>query len=292
MSGTLFVLATPLGNLGDLSPRALEVLSRVSCIACEDTRRTSRLLARYELTTPMLSCHKFNERERLEPILKRLTGGEDIALVSDGGTPLIADPGVLLVREALDAGISVSPIPGPSAVATLLSVSGIPCDRYVFDGFLPHRAGERRRRLRSLAAETRTVVFFEAPHRIRQTLGDLSELLGERRLVLGREMTKQHETILRGSAGELLERLGNDVRGEITVVMTGADAERPSAAEPAADRAISEAYRAALAEADGDRRAALRQAARTLGMKRAELYRYLAELDEPSGRSDAAEGED
>ena len=292
MSGTLFVLATPLGNLGDLSPRALAVLSRVRCIACEDTRRTARLLARFELTTPMVSCHRFNERERLAPILDRLRGGDDVALVSDGGTPLIADPGALLVREALAAGIAVSPIPGPSAVTALLSVSGLSGDRYVFDGFLPHRAGERRRRLRELAAEPRTVVLFEAPHRIRQTLADLDDLLGARLLVLGRELTKQYETILRGSARDLLERLGDDVKGEITLVLAGAEAGPLRDAQPAGDEAVLSAYRAAMAEAGGERRAALRTAARALGMKRAELYRYLAELGETGESAATVPGED
>ena len=287
MSGTLFVLATPLGNLGDLSPRALEVLSRVSCIACEDTRRTARLLARHEVTTPMLSCHRFNERERLEPLLQRLKAGDDVALVSDGGTPLISDPGALLVREAVESGIEVSPIPGPSAVATLLSVSGVPCDRYVFDGFLPHRAGERRRRLRELAPESRTIVFFETPHRIRQALNDVDELLGNRLLVLGRELTKQYETIVRGTAREVLASLGDDVRGEITVVLSGAEAGQRATTEPEGDRAVLEAYRAALDAAGGDRRAALRCAARTLGMKRPELYRYLAELGEGESESES-----
>ena len=214
MSGKLFVVATPLGNLDDLSPRALATLRSVDAVACEDTRRTAKLLARYTIEVPMVSCHKFNERQRLEPIVERLAAGESVALVCDSGTPGVADPGRLLVREALERGILVCPLPGPSAVTTLLSASGLPADRYVFEGFLPHRAGERRRRLRELRDERRTVVLFEAPHRLHASLLDMQEVLGSRELVLGRELTKLHETILRGSPGELAERLGPDVRGE------------------------------------------------------------------------------
>jgi len=289
--GTLYVLATPLGNLGDLSPRAREILSSVALIACEDTRRTARLLARFEVTTPTLSCHSFNERDRLAPILARLEAGDDVALVSDGGTPLVADPGSLLVREAIAGGHTVVPVPGPSAVTTLLSVSGVPCDRYVFDGFLPHRAGERRRRLRELATEARTVVVFETPHRVRAALEDAAAILGPRPLVLGRELTKQHETILRGTAAELLERLGDDVRGEITLVLAPGAVEATAEGSPV-DRDVRRAYDAALEAAGGDRRAALRRAARELGMKRAELYRYLTELGETGSGTDRSAGSD
>ncbi|ANM29567.1 hypothetical protein ABI59_08215 [Acidobacteria bacterium Mor1] len=278
MSGTLYVVATPLGNLEDISPRALRLLREVDVVACEDTRRTGRLLARYEIEVPTLSCHRFNERERLDPILERIRRGERVALVSDGGTPGIADPGAALVEAALEEGLTVSPIPGASAVTTLLSASGMPADRYVFDGFLPHRAGERRRRLRELAGETRTVVVYETPHRIRECLADISEVLGERKLVLGRELTKVHETLLRGSAAGVLAQLGDgEIKGEIALVLDGAD---PTAVHRD-DRAeqVLALWRAALEET-GDRRQALRRVAKDSGMKRAELQRYLAELGE------------
>lgn len=280
MSGILHVIATPLGNLGDLSPRAEQILRQVATIACEDTRRTARLLDRHGITTPTISCHKFNEHARLEPILERLRADEDVALVSDGGSPGISDPGALLVRAAMESGIRVCPVPGPSAVTALLSVSGLPADRYVFDGFLPHRPGERRRRLRELRAETRTLVLFETPHRIVETLGEISRIFGERPLVLGRELTKQFETILHGSAAEVAHRLGDEVKGEITLVLAGATADEPGdRLEPAA-REIVDAWREALTRESGDRRAALRRAAKGLGLKRADLYRQLVELDE------------
>jgi 16S rRNA (cytidine1402-2'-O)-methyltransferase len=185
-----------------------------------------------------------------------------------------------LVDAAHEAGVRVVPVPGPSAVATLLSASGLPADRYVFEGFLPHREGERRRRLRELAAERRTLVFFEAPHRIHQALADLQEVFGERRVVLGRELTKLHETILRGTAAEVAAGLGTEVRGEITLVVAGARGAARAADERA--RRVLERWNEALRESGGDRRAALRQAARALGLKRAELHRYLAELDTPA----------
>jgi 16S rRNA (cytidine1402-2'-O)-methyltransferase len=280
VAGTLFVIATPLGNLDDLSPRALETLRSVARIACDDTRRTARLLARFGIETPTLSCHRFNERERLEPVLARLAGGEDVALVSDGGTPGISDPGCLLVRAAVEAGMEVRPVPGPSAAATLLSVSGIGADRFVFEGFLPHRAGERRRRLRELKEERRPVVVFESPHRIIESLADIDAVLGPRPLVVGRELTKLHETLLYGSARELAERFGEQVRGEITLVIAGADADRDAASVDLASEEVRRCWRRALRECEDDRRAALRRAAGELGMKRAELYRLLAELGE------------
>jgi len=280
-AGTLYVVATPLGNLEDISPRALAVLRKVSWIACEDTRRTGRLLARYGIDTSRVSCHRFNERARLDELLGRLRDGVDVALVSDGGTPVVSDPGALLVAAVLDAGLPVSPVPGPSAPAALLSASGLPGDRYVFEGFLPHRAGERRRRLRELATEARTVVLFETPHRIRDTLIDLAALLGDRRMVLGRELTKVHEQVLAGSAQELLERLAEPVRGEITLIIAGA----PESSAAPTMRPVTEedvrtvdAWTAALERNDGDRRKALRETARELGSDRPTVQRRLAEL--------------
>ena len=287
MAGLLFVVATPLGNLEDLSPRAVATLRDVDCVVCEDTRRTAKLLAHHGIRTPTRSCHKFNEREQRKPLLARMAAGQDLALVSDGGTPGISDPGPLLVRAAVEAGFEVRPIPGPSAAAALLSISGLPADRYVFEGFLPHRAGERRRRLRELAGERRPVVAFESPHRIAETLADVEQLLGTRPLVLGRELTKLHETVLFGHAREIRERLGDPVRGEITLVISGADAKREVASGDDADNVVG-CWRKALEEHAGDRRAALRAASSELGLKRAELFRLLAELgeepDRPRGR--------
>ncbi len=282
MPGTLYVVATPIGNLDDLAPRARRVLSEVALIACEDTRHTAKLLARFGIDNRMLSCHKFNERERLEPILTALRAGHDVALVSDGGTPGVSDPGALLVGAVHDAGLRVSPIPGPSAVVAVLAVAGFEGTRFVFEGFLPHRVGERRRRLRELRDETRTIVAFETPHRIAAALRDIGDVFGrERALALGRELTKQHETVLRGTATEVASALTRQpLRGEIVLAIAGATG-RPTPTED--DRAVERvraAWSAALAEAGGDRREALRRAARALGLKRAELRRYLDELGE------------
>jgi 16S rRNA (cytidine1402-2'-O)-methyltransferase len=278
--GTLFVVATPVGNLEDLSPRAERILRSVALVACEDTRRTGKLLARFGIEARTISCHEFNERARLEPVLAALREGGDVALVSDGGTPGLSDPGSLLVRATREAGLPVSPVPGPTAVAALLSASGLAADRFVFDGFLPHRAGERRRRLAELARETRTVVVFEAPHRIRQSLADLADALGRRPLVLGRELTKVHETLLCGTAEEILAALGaGEVRGEIAIAIEGARENEVLRAPASADR-TSRAWREALEAARGDRRAALRTAAKALGVRRDELVRKLAEIGE------------
>ncbi len=285
MAGKLYVVATPLGNLEDLSPRAAEALRLADRLLCEDTRRTAKLLAHYGIMTPRISCHRFNEKKRLEAIVQRLREGETLALVSDGGTPAVSDPGCHLVRAALDAGVEVVPLPGPSAPTALLSVSGIPSDRYLFDGFLPHRAGERRRRLRELRSEPRTIVLFEAPHRIVDTLRDIDKIFGARELVLGRELTKRFETILRGSAAQVLAQLGSAPKGEITIVLAGAgDAPGQEREEPQAAQ-VRECWTAALKESSGDRRAALRSASRSLGIKRAELYRLLVELGERPDRS-------
>ena len=280
MPGTLFVVATPLGNLDDLSPRALATLRSVAAIACEDTRRTARLLARYAVTVPTLSCHEFNERRRVEPLLDRLRAGESLALVTDAGTPGVSDPGALLVRAVHEAGLRVSPLPGPSAVAALISVSGLPAERYVFEGFLPARGGERRRRLRELATDPRTLVLFEAPHRLLRTLSDVEEVLGPRHVVLGRELTKLHEEVVAGPPARIAERLREaPVRGEITLAVEGWR-EGPQACDATA-REILAAFRAALDRAGGDRREALRRAAKELGLARAELRRRLDELDPP-----------
>ncbi len=273
-------MATPLGNLEDVSSRTAATLGAVAVIACEDTRRTSRLLGHLGISASTVSCHRFNEKHRVESILEQLAAGNDVALVSDGGTPGVSDPGAILVRAALEAGFEVSPIPGPSAVAVLLSASGLGADRYVFDGFLPHRAGERRRRLRAIRDEERTLVFFETPHRILDTLRDLEEVLGPREVVLGRELTKLHETILHGSPGQLIGKLGTDVRGEITLAVAGATEASKQRTVDRSSQQLMECWREAMQSSGGDRRAALRSTARSLGLGRAELNRRLAELGE------------
>ena len=276
MAGTLHIVATPLGNLDDLSRRARDTLAGSALIACEDTRRTAKLLAHCGLDLPMVAVHKFSERDRLDTVLEVLARGDDVALVSDGGTPGVSDPGALLVAAAHDAGIRVSPVPGPSAVVAILSAAGLPGDRFVFEGFLPPRPGERRNRLRELAGESRTVVLYEAPHRVKAALADMAEVWGARTIVLGREITKVYETILRGSAREVLLRLGDgDVKGEIAIAVAGYDA--ASSPGLAGDDALKTVWTEAMAASGGDTRAALKAAAKALGIKKPELWRRLAE---------------
>jgi 16S rRNA (cytidine1402-2'-O)-methyltransferase len=225
-AGRLDVIATPIGNLGDLSPRAREVLARADLIAAEDTRHTAQLLAAVGVSRPLCSLHQHNEAKRVPELLQRLQSGECIALVSDAGTPLLSDPGFLLVRAAAAAGVEVRAVPGPSAITAALSIAGIATDRFVFEGFLPAKAGERRQRLQSLVHEPRTMVFFEAPHRIADCLADLAANFGsERPAVLARELSKAFESAYRGSLAELAARATRDgdmARGEIVLVVEGA----------------------------------------------------------------------
>jgi len=224
-AGSLYVVATPIGNLDDLSPRAAEVLGAVTVIAAEDTRHTGRLLRHLGLSRPMLSLHEHNEAARVDALDARLAAGEDIALVSDAGTPLISDPGFVLVRELRARGRRIVPIPGPCALVAALSAAGLPTDRFLFQGFLASRSGARRGRLQALASREETLVFYESPHRIRDTLADITATLGERRVVLARELTKAFETFLDGTAARLLERMDEDTdqaRGEFVVMVAGA----------------------------------------------------------------------
>ena len=224
--GRLQVVATPIGNMGDLSTRAREALESSDLVAAEDTRHTQVLLQAVGITRPMVSLHSYNESQRVPDLLARLEAGENIALVSDAGTPLLSDPGYELVSQAASAGFEVLAIPGPSAITTALAVAGLPTSRFCFEGFLPARQRERRTELARLALETRTLVFFEAPHRIADTLNDLVvEFGGARRAVVARELTKTHETIYRGTLEELVTQARGDAnfqRGEITLVVHGA----------------------------------------------------------------------
>ena len=220
MSGTLYVVATPLGNLEDISLRALRVLREVSLIACEDTRRTRALLTRHDIHTPTTSYFEHNKLRKGPYLLDLLADGKSVALVSDAGTPGISDPGFLLVREARAAGIPVVPVPGPSAVITALSAAGIPGDRFVFDGFLPIKPGRRLNRLRALRALETTLVLYESPHRIVATLEAIREVFGEAPLVVARELTKQFEEIVSATPSEHLTRLAAaPIRGEFTLVL-------------------------------------------------------------------------
>jgi 16S rRNA (cytidine1402-2'-O)-methyltransferase len=224
--GRLDVVATPIGNLSDLSPRAQEVLAAADVIAAEDTRHTGMLLKAIGVSRPLVSLHAHNESNRVPELLARLAAGDSIALVSDAGTPLLSDPGYELVSEAALAGVEVRAIPGPSAITAALAVAGLPTDRFCFEGFLPSRSSERRTRLEAVAADPRTLVFFEAPHRIEECLVDLAAVFGsERRAAVARELTKAHETTYRGTLAELAGKAKSEpnfARGEITVVVQGA----------------------------------------------------------------------
>jgi len=218
MPGTLFVVATPIGNLEDLTFRAVRALREAGLIAAEDTRRTATLLARHDIRTPTTSFHEHNERQKIPMLLDKLGTGQQIALVSDAGTPGVSDPGFRLVRAAVEAGIAIEVVPGPSAVIAALVASGFPTSSFTFLGFPPVRGQDRRAWMTALAREPRTCVFFEAPHRIRATLEALQPQLGERQIAIARELTKIHEEVVRGTASQLLGRLTNP-RGEITVVV-------------------------------------------------------------------------
>jgi 16S rRNA (cytidine1402-2'-O)-methyltransferase len=226
-SGTLYVVATPIGNLDDLSARALATLNSVDLIAAEDTRHTGKLLQLIGCATPMLSLHEHNERQRSLELRERLSAGANIALVSDAGTPLISDPGFTLVRELTQHGIRVVPVPGACAAIAALSVAGLPTDRFVFEGFLPAKSSKRRERLAELLHEARTVVFYEAPHRCAETLTDLAQVLGgERQAAACRELTKLYETSYYGSLAELSARAATDAdmaRGELVLVVAGSE---------------------------------------------------------------------
>ena len=224
--GTLHVVATPIGNLGDLSPRALDTLRNVAAISAEDTRHTRQLLAHFGLERPLVALHEHNEEQVAERLVARLLAGESLALVSDAGTPLVSDPGFRLVRAARAAGVPVSPVPGACAFDAALSVAGVPSDRLVFEGFLPAKGNARRERLAPLASETRTLAFYESAHRIEDTLADMAAIFGEdRRAVVARELTKLFETVLDGTLAELRARIqadANQRKGEFVVLVQGA----------------------------------------------------------------------
>jgi len=223
--GTLYVVATPIGNLDDISTRALKVLREVSLIAAEDTRHSMRLLQHFGITTPLSACHEHNERDQGGRFLSRLQAGQDVALISDAGTPLISDPGFHLVRQARAAGVRVVPVPGPCALIAALSAAGLPSDRFVFEGFLPAKAAARQARLEQLKEEPRTLIFYEAPHRILECLEDLERIMGEGRLaVLARELTKAFETLKGLPLAELRAWVaadGNQQRGECVLLLAG-----------------------------------------------------------------------
>ena len=279
MTGTLYIVATPIGNLEDITQRALRGLREVDLVACEDTRRTRVLLNHFGIKTKTISYHEHNERARAEQICKLLVSGKSVALVSDAGTPLINDPGFRVVNAAIAQNLPVVPIPGPTAFVSALVASGLPSDQFFFAGFLPARANARRAKLEELSAIPATLIFYEAPHRIAATLEDALAVLGNRPAAVARELTKIHEEIARGSLRELVQRFGarRPARGEMVLVISGGagfdDAPANGETEPASRKLIE---RVSELEREGlEAKGALKQAARELGMKRDEAYRLV-----------------
>lgn len=281
-AGTLFVVATPIGNLQDLTPRALQVLRDVSLIAAEDTRHSARLMQHFGIATPMTACHDHNEREKGVRLVERLLAGDDIALISDAGTPLISDPGFHLVRQAREAGVKVSPVPGACALIAALSAAGMPSDRFAFEGFLPAKAHGRQQRLQALLAEPRTWLVYEAPHRLLECLRDMQQVLGpQRRVLLARELTKTFETLHAAPLDELVAWVAADAdqqRGECVLVVEGAP-------EPEADEVSAQALRVLdllLAELPVKR--AARLAADITGVRKNLLYQVALERGDGTAR--------
>jgi 16S rRNA (cytidine1402-2'-O)-methyltransferase len=276
MPGTLYVVATPLGNLGDLSARATDILRAVPVVAAEDTRRTRGLLTHLGANPALLSFHSHSDQHRSATVLDILASGRDVALVTDAGTPAVSDPGSDLVAEARGGGFAVVPIPGPTAVATALSVSGLPSNRYLFLGFIPRKGRDRARLLQRAAAEEWSVVFYEAPGRLVSLIEDLIRVAGaDRPAVVARELTKLHEEVRAGTLGELVEHFtASPARGELTVLLqgTGVPAAEPSRTEEAIEQATS-----LLAEGLS-RREVARQLTDSLGLPRNEAYRLVMEL--------------
>jgi len=271
MAGVLYIVATPIGNLEDITLRAVRVLREADVIACEDTRQTRKLLDHAGISKPLVSYHEHNEIPRSAELITKLQGGANVALVSDAGTPLISDPGYRLVEAAIEAGIAVVPIPGPSAAIAALSASGLPPHSFRFCGFLPPRSSPRRKLLEELAGERSTLIFYEAPHRILEALDDIAAVMGARRVVVAREITKIHEEFLRGTAGEVRAMLAGRpvIRGEITILVG-----KQEAAPVEGETPIEDAVRA-LEEQGVSRMDAIKQVAKTRGIPKREVYRRL-----------------
>jgi 16S rRNA (cytidine1402-2'-O)-methyltransferase len=275
ISGTLYIVATPIGNLEDMTHRAVRVLSEVSVIACEDTRQSHKLLEHFGIRKPTVSFHEHNEKERSAELIARLERGDDIALISDAGTPMISDPGYRLVRDAVARSIRIVPIPGPSAVIAALSASGLPTDSFRFAGFLPPKAGARRRVLESIRDEASTLVFYEAPHRIVECLQDVAAVMGTREVVVARELTKIHEEFIRGTAESVVRELSSRpaLKGEITLLIakSGRVVEQTGSIREDVEM---------LERAGVPRMEAMKQVARERGISKREVY---AEMEKQAG---------
>jgi len=267
--GVLYVVGTPIGNLEDITLRALKTLSKVDLVAAEDTRNTRRLLAHHYINRPLISMHEHNEERRAVELMSKLDKGTSIALVSDAGTPTLSDPGYRLVKDAVAAGIRVVPIPGPSAAVAALSVSGLPTDAFLFLGFPPKKRAKRLKFLKQVADENRTLIFYESPKRVAQLLADLMAVVGPRRAVLSREMTKTYEEFLRGSLGDIAEevRKRNGLKGECTLLVDGADRQKEISAEALRDVILQN-----LTQKDIGASSLSRQIAEQYGVSKKQVY--------------------
>ena len=272
MPGALYIVATPIGNLEDMTFRAVRVLKAAGRIACEDTRSTRKLLDHYGITTPALSYHEHNESDRTKELMERLQSGESIALVTDAGTPLISDPGYRIVKAARNAGVEVVPVPGACAAITALSASGLGTDAFYFGGFLPSKTHQRRKALEQLGMMEATLAFYESPHRILETLEEISGLFPLRQVVLGRELTKLHEEFLVGTAGELRAALGMrpSIKGEFTVLLDRFQPGEQIAGDETLDQRMQRLLGSGLSRMD-----AMKAAAREIGVSKREVYQRL-----------------
>jgi len=273
--GTLYVVGTPIGNLEDMTFRAVRILQTVDIIAAEDTRHTGKLLQHFQIKTNQISYHQHNRQQRLPELLNQLTGGKTIALVTDAGMPSISDPGYELVQGAIEAGISVIPIPGATAGITALSASGLPTDRFVFEGFLPASGQERQQRLEVLAAESRTLIFYESPYRLQQTLEDFANIFSpSRQIVLARELTKLHEQFWRGTIEDAIAYYtDHEPKGEFTLILAGAPAETPVLSEVALKAELSQLINQGLSRSQ-----AARQLSHLTNLPRRHLYQMALSL--------------
>jgi len=286
--GTLYIVATPIGNLADITLRALQVLETVDLIAAEDTRHSRRLLSHYNISARVISCHEHNESERARELVQRLAGGESVALLSDAGTPSVSDPGYRILQTAIAADIPVVPIPGACAAMTALSAAGMETDAFLFVGFLPQKGAKRSTRLAGLAEEPATLIFYESPNRLVQLLGEIRELMGDRRVVVAREMTKRHEEFFRGRASEAAEELAGRqaVKGEVTLLVSG-----NKCGGGVSEQEIRQAVAAALeTEAGGSARLA-KELSRRFGVPKNRVYDIILEFKSGHPASSGGKGE-
>ncbi len=282
-NGTLYIVATPIGNLEDMTLRAIRVLKEADLIAAEDTRHTRHLLDRYQIDTQLTSYHDHNKEEKAPVLVARLLEGKSVALVSDAGTPGISDPGYFLISLAIDQKIPVVPIPGATAAIAALSISGMPTDRFIFEGFLPAKHKARLKRLQDLAQEERTLIFYEAPHKIINTIEDLLSVLGDRHAVITRELTKIHEEAIRGTLSELLKRLNEgSIKGEFTVIVHGASAEPLKQ-----DIDTGEYLKNLMLHRGLSKKEAIAAAAEELGLPKKEVYKESLKIEGDSAGREA-----